>query len=352
MDTLASVYWSEEWPLAGPGNQTGEAVYQPQLEGHISFPVEAFKVRCAYVFVSKVQHSAAADFRLKPAAGSSSVNVSLGEASQTAGSVTVFEAAAPIDPRVEISLLQGSALLRHLQELSLAFAIQAPRPLVQPSTLQAAVEKAEAALESQRMRLRKRGLGRQGQSEINETNPVRRMRELADWIEAERIASEASASGHFLEMLSGAAATYFAGAPLPDRGSPFACLLDPARPLRIEVGAPQSDDLRAAFSVVVRDLEGGYTTITDPVFLTSVHGQVIATDLPVELVSDIAMSDLKAAADAGGDIASLAQSLGRSKVETWYHLVRATQELGAASVDEAIDFAAYATESGFAPALT
>lgn len=289
---LASVYWSEEWPLAGPEDQTGEAVYQPQFEMDADFEVEAFKVRCAYMFVSKVQHNTAAGFRLKPAAESASINVSLGETSHIAGSTTVFEAAAAIDPRVEISLLQGGILLRHL--LDSANQVPQGQPPVEPS---------------------------------------------------------ARGRGTFLDTLSGAATTYFAGASLPDTSVPPLDFLDPARPLRIEVGAPQSDDLRAAFSVVVRDVENGREVISDPVFLTSVRGQVIATDLPVELVSDESMRYLTAAAEVGGDIASLAQSLGSSEMRVWYHLVRGTRELGTASVHEAVDFAAYAKEVSRVPVL-
>jgi hypothetical protein len=272
-EPLTSTFWSEPWALAGPANQKREVVYRPSLEGSATdtSSVEAAIIRCSYLFVEKSMHRHGADLKLRPELKYQGGAVVVGEAGASFGSETTFAATAPVDPQVEISVVQGDALLRHLTDVSREF---------------------------------------QGNGQVEQS---------------------------FLETLAGAAAEYFVAAPLSPEGSPVVGILEPAVPLRIDVRAPHSDELRAAFAVKIWDPEADHGVVTDPVFLTSVRGEIIAADLPRELLDDESVEILELLDDARGSVSALASRTGTSTKDVWTRVVAATRELGTANVGEAVN---------------
>ena len=128
--------------------------------------------------------------------------------------------------------------------------------------------------------------------------------------------------------------------PLPMEEESVTRSLEPAAPLKIAVWAPRSDNLRAAFSVVIADPETDQTVVADPVFLTSIRGEIIATDLPLELLRDESQEILTLLDDARGSASKLSARLDSSMRETWERVVAATEELGTANVGEAVNFVA------------
>jgi hypothetical protein len=273
-----SVFWSDEFALRGPlGKQVGEVTYVPKLDGCDADNQEAFKVYCGHLAIKELRRGKHNKLATAPTLPPHLGGVKLGEISSEADWSALYEAFAAVDPRVEVSLLQGAALLDHL----------------------------DAA--------------------------------------AGRYIDTTQASSPFAEILSGDAATYFAGLPLSaDSLSATADLGPDLPPLRIEVGVPASDDLRAAFSVKILDTEHGYEAVTDPVFLTAVRGKIIATDLSVRLLSEQSLTTLASLASANGSLVNFAQQAGSTVPEIWDRVVAATEELGAASVREAVGFVASA----------
>jgi hypothetical protein len=112
-------------------------------------------------------------------------------------------------------------------------------------------------------------------------------------------------------------------------------LLEPSAPLWIEVGSPAAEDLRVAYSVSVRNVDDGTVVTSDPVFHTAIGGQVIATDLPSELLSLDARDILGALAEVALNVQQLAAEQGQTVPEVWKSVVAATMELGAPSVEAA-----------------
>jgi hypothetical protein len=268
-----SVFWSEEFGLSGPGgDQVGEVVYEPKLEDCNSDNQEGFKVRCGNLSIQELLHGKRTVLEAQPTLASHLAAAKLGKASKEADWLAIYEAYAVVDPKVEISLLQGDALLRQLNTAS------------------------------------GRYLDRDGPGE-----PLL-----------------------FAESLSEAVLSYFAGLPLSDGPSTATGELDAIRPLRIEVGVPTASDLRGAFSVKVLDEEHGHIAISAPVFLTAVRGEIIATDIPAEMLSDQSLATLASLVDASGNVVTLAQREGATMQETWDRVVMATDELGAGTVEDAV----------------
>jgi hypothetical protein len=183
----------------------------------------------------------------------------------------VFEANAPTDPRVSVAIIQGQALLANLSSVADHFAKDGDEDFQNIDLLGSAVD-----------------IG-----------------------------------------------AYFAGDPLPieDPGGDY--LLDAGHQLLVAVEVPESDSLRAAFAIALTDIEDGRSYVSEPLFLTSVRGEVISTDLPVGLLDEESVRIL-GVLDQAGDIDSAAQSEGDSVEETWGRIVNATQQLGAGNVDEAV----------------
>jgi hypothetical protein len=275
---LNSVFWSDtDWELPGPRNQKGEARYQAQFDAASDprVPVEAFVIRCSTLFIDRLQHSRSASATLAPTVVDAETTASLGTVGGGLGSVTTYRAYAPVDPEVEVSLLQGAELALHLTDMASSFA------------------------------------------------------------------DEHATVGDFQELLRGDTAAYFAGQPLPAAPEPIVRHLGPTKPVEITVGAPASDDLRAAFAVVVTDTGTGATTVSEPLFLTSIRGSIIATDMPLALLSDESTAVLAALDETNRDIGALASIYATTPEAVWDHVVAATVELGAASVDEAAAFAGF-----------
>lgn len=128
---------------------------------------------------------------------------------------------------------------------------------------------------------------------------------------------------------------YFAGNPLAVEDPSGDFLVDAGHPLSLSIDVPQSDSLRAAFAVSVTDIENGRKFVSEPVFLTSVRGEVISTGLPAGLLDDESIRILSVL-DQAGDIETAAQ-LERDSVDgTWRRVVDATEQLGADNVGDAI----------------
>lgn len=149
--------------------------------------------------------------------------------------------------------------------------------------------------------------------------------------------------GNFEDFLGGNVTAYFGENSLPS--DEVRTKIGPADPLWIEVGAPISDDLRTAFAVVVTIIDTGESVVSDPLFLTSIRGDIIATDIPVELLSPEATDVLRELDEERGDVSKLAARQSWTTEEAWEHVVAATVELGATSVDEAVAFVSFTLTS-------
>ena len=158
-------------------------------------------------------------------------------------------------------------------------------------------------------------------------------------VEASRYEAE-SYGPPFTGFLRAAGAMgYFANEPLPSPTEQEPRSLEPGRPVDIEVGIPASAGLEAAFAVAVRDIDNSRTSMSATTFVTSIGDQVITTELPFQLLSELSQRIL---GDLGwaGSVDSLARRRERPRREIWAEAVAATVEMGAASVAEAVALAA------------
>lgn len=146
----------------------------------------------------------------------------------------------------------------------------------------------------------------------------------------------------FSEMLGQEGATYFVDEPspaMPDLSQRLECDVGADLPVTIEVQVGRSETLRTAYAVKLQDVESGYITISDPVFLTAIRGEIIKTHLPMSLLSQGASDVLRAFDEANGEVSVMAEQYGSTIETVWDDLVSATDELGADSVHEAAAFA-------------
>lgn len=134
--------------------------------------------------------------------------------------------------------------------------------------------------------------------------------------------------------LSDDIADYFRDRPARDAILTFE--IGPSTPLIMSVEIGSSDDLRGVLCLEVRDLEAGTRTTTDPRFLTSVEGKIIASDLPPGLLSDDALDLLRALYDFHGDQRELARSMQIDSEDLRSRLASAVNEFGTSSIDDAI----------------
>jgi len=134
--------------------------------------------------------------------------------------------------------------------------------------------------------------------------------------------------------LSDEIADYFRDRPAGD--AILTCEIGPLTPLIMSVEIGSSDDLRGVLCLQVRDLEAGTRTTTDPRFLTSVEGKIIASDLPPSLLSDDALSLLRALYDFHGDQQEQARSMKIDSEDLRSRLDSAVNEFGTSSLDDAI----------------
>jgi hypothetical protein len=116
--------------------------------------------------------------------------------------------------------------------------------------------------------------------------------------------------------------------------------------LRIEVGVPSSDELRCVLAVSLTDPATGASVTSDPVFLTAVRGEVIASDIPPTWLSDESLEILKELDQANGELNVFAERLRREPSEAWTMLVEVTEELGVSNVAEAAALAGLSLTRG------
>jgi hypothetical protein len=158
---------------------------------------------------------------------------------------------------------------------------------------------------------------------------------------------EVQGPADFSEMLGQNGATYFVNEPspaMPDLSQRLEGDVGMGPPVIIEVEVGHSDTLRTAYAVKLQDVESGYITISDPVFLTAIRGEIIKTHLPLSMLSQGASDVLRAFAEASGDLSVVAGQYERTTKTVWDDLVSATDELGADSVYEAATFASQNVE--------
>ena len=180
---------------------------------------------------------------------------------------------AVVDPEIEISLLQGSALFDHLVSLAETYE--------------------EAAL----------------------TNTP------------------------FVDVLREVRATYFVDDEALVNGS-INVVLKPDAPILVSVIAPDHEGARSAYALSVRDLEDGTEVVSDPLFVTQIGEDSIASDMPAELLPDAELSVLVAFDDVAFNLQSLSEQLQQPIDELWETLVAATQILGVEDVGDAARLAA------------
>jgi hypothetical protein len=131
--------------------------------------------------------------------------------------------------------------------------------------------------------------------------------------------------------------TYFVDRPLGDVA--FTYRLKPEEPLTVALQIPDRQDLKAAISLRVRDLEDGSVATTLPIFLTHVRDRLITTDLTMDMLRPEPRDLLHMLDEAQLDVQQVAERLGYDLETTWSKLVAAAEELGANSVGEAAFFA-------------
>jgi len=286
----SSVYWSiEDWPLDDPEPQNVVSFFEARVFDHLGKRIRArsASIRSGLLSVDEQIRSR----KFHGGIGGLVHGFHLGGGGEVVRTET-WVARAPVDPRVEISLMHGEELLAHLSEVANHFEDQGP----------------EDDLEEQ---------GPEGNFE--EQGPA-----------------------NFSEMLGQDGATYFVDEPspaMPDLSQRLEGVVGAGPPVTIEVQVGRSETLRTAYAVKLQDVESGYITISDPVFLTAIRGEIIKTHLPLSLLSQGASQVLRAFAEAGGEVSVVAEQYGSAIGPVWDDLVSATEELGADSVYEAATFA-------------
>jgi hypothetical protein len=103
--------------------------------------------------------------------------------------------------------------------------------------------------------------------------------------------------------------------------------------------------VRSVFAVAIRNRETGTRVISDPTFLTSITGSVIATDVPADMLSTESFTVLMTLDHAHGDLAAAAAELGVPEATAWSRIEFATEELGTDCVDDAVAFVAYSSQA-------
>ena len=285
----SSVYWStEDWPLSEPEPQNIVSFFKARAINQKGRRIRGRSalIRSSLLSIDEQQRS-----RKSTGGVGAIVHVFTLGAQGEVVLTQKWVARAPIDPRVEISLMHGEELLGHLSEVANHFEEQ----------------------------------GRD--DDFEEQGP-------ADFEEQGR--------ADFSEMLGQDGATYFVDEPspaMPDLSQRLEGDVGAGQPVTIEVEVGRSETLRTAYAVKLQDVESGYITISDPVFLTAIRGEIIKTHLPLSLLSQGASDVLRAFVEAGGDLRVLAEQYGRTTETVWDDLVSATDELGADSVYDAATFA-------------
>jgi hypothetical protein len=271
----SSYFWSEPWRLAAPRDERSVAEYQAfPNRGRSHDPnVVSYSIRCSELFIERERRAREFHGRLDPATAHPP-SLKIGSIGGGVQRGTIYRGSAPIDPPVEVELVQGVSLARHLIDVARGF-------------------------------------------------------------------QAAETAGPF--EFSPESVTYFAGRPFDVPDDPVRAEIGPAMPLRVNVNIGDSDALRCAFAVAMRNRETGVRAISDPTFLTSVMGSVIATDVPADMLSSESASVLLALADADGDLAVAAEALRTPEATMWSRIELATEELGTDCVDDAVAFIAYST---------
>jgi hypothetical protein len=139
----------------------------------------------------------------------------------------------------------------------------------------------------------------------------------------------------FMDAVGSVLLSYVHDLLLPEEQNATAYSLGPEAQLPIVVGVPRDEGVKGAFSITIQTFDGEVLATSDPTFLNDAHGRLVATDIPPELLDGDALQVLNAFAEAGFDVDLLARYREADVEELWGELVAATEELGAASVEEA-----------------
>jgi hypothetical protein len=140
--------------------------------------------------------------------------------------------------------------------------------------------------------------------------------------------------GYLMEHLPNDTRAYFADRPVG--GGILTCRLGPRTPITLTAEVGHRDDLRAVICAQIRDLESGSIATTEPMFFTSIGGQVIITDLPASLVSQSSVRVLQSYKNAGGNREELALRQDQDIETVGERLRAAVDEIGADSLDDAV----------------
>lgn len=273
-----SYFWSEQWPLAAPRDERSVAEYQafPRYVLPAELNVVSYTIRCSELFIERERRSRGLYGEFDPAVGHPVGNLQLGSIGGGSQRETIYRGSAPIDPPVEVELIQGESLARHLIDVAKGF--QDPQ-----------------------------------RGEPFEFSPE--------------------------------SVTYFAGRPFDVPGDPVTAEIGPGEPVRLSVSIGDSDEVRSVFAVAIRNRETGTRVISDPTFLTSITGSVIATDVPADMLSTESFTVLMTLDHAHGDLAAAAAELGVPEATAWSRIEFATEELGTDCVDDAVAFVAYSSQA-------
>ena len=140
--------------------------------------------------------------------------------------------------------------------------------------------------------------------------------------------------GHLMENLPEEARVYFGERPVGE--GILTCRIGPRTPITLTAEVGHRDDLKAVICAQIRDLESGSIATTEPMFFTSIRGQVIITDLPASLVSQSSVQILQSYSNAGGNKEELAWRQGQDMETVEERLRAAVDEIGADSLDDAV----------------
>jgi len=115
------------------------------------------------------------------------------------------------------------------------------------------------------------------------------------------------------------------------------CEIGPLSPLVVTLEVNPEAGLRAVLCLQVHDLDHGTTTITDPLFLTTVQDRIITSDLLADLLSDDALDIFRELESAHGDQDELARCLRIPLVDLTSRLDAAVAELGTPDLVDAME---------------